>query len=72
MSRKRYTPEQIIINLREADVLLSQGHTVGKACKCLSVSDQTYFQWWREHYGMNKTRVCKSEVLETEITHLNC
>ena len=28
MSRKRYTPEQIISMLREAEVALSQGQTV--------------------------------------------
>ena len=29
MSRKRYTPEQIIGMLREAEVSLSQGQTIG-------------------------------------------
>jgi hypothetical protein len=42
---KTLYPEHIIINLREAEVLLSQGHTVGQTCKCLGVIDQTYFQW---------------------------
>jgi len=28
MVRKRYTPEQIINKLREAEVLLSQGNTI--------------------------------------------
>jgi hypothetical protein len=31
MSRKRYTPEQIIGMLREAEVGLVQGHKVGQA-----------------------------------------
>ena len=31
MSRKRYTPEQIISMLREAEVALSQGQPVGQA-----------------------------------------
>ena len=30
MSRKRYTPEQIISMLREAEVALAQGQSVGK------------------------------------------
>jgi len=37
--RIRYTPEQIIIKLREAEVYLSQGKTVGQACKTLEVSE---------------------------------
>jgi hypothetical protein len=31
MSRKRYSPEETIHKLREAEVLLSQGQTVGEA-----------------------------------------
>lgn len=31
MSRKRYTPEQIIGKLREAEVRLSKGQTTGQA-----------------------------------------
>ena len=30
MSRKRFTPEQIIAMLREAEIRLSQGQTVGR------------------------------------------
>ena len=45
MPRKRYTPEQIISKIREAEVLLSQGQTVTQASKQLSVSEQTYYRW---------------------------
>ena len=41
MSRKRYTPEQIISMLREAEVALAQGQSVGQACRTLGVSEQT-------------------------------
>ena len=40
MSRKRYTPEQIISMLREAEVALSQGQTVGQVCRVLGVFEQ--------------------------------
>ena len=48
--RIRYTPEQIITKLREAEVRcrVSQGKTVGQACKTLEVSEQTYYRWRRE------------------------
>ena len=36
MSRKRYTPEQIISMLREAEVALAQGQSIGQACRMLS------------------------------------
>ena len=40
MSRKRYTPEQIISMLREAEVALAQGQSVGQACRTLGVSER--------------------------------
>jgi transposase-like protein len=44
MSRKR-TPEQIISKLREAEVALAQGETVGQICRRLGVSEQSYYRW---------------------------
>ena len=37
MARKRHTPEQIILKLREAEVALGQGKDV---CKQLEVTEQ--------------------------------
>ena len=41
MSRKRYKPEQIINMLREAEVALSGGQTVGEVCRSLGISEQS-------------------------------
>jgi transposase-like protein len=70
MPRKRYTPEQIISKLREAEVLLSQGQTVAQASKQLGVSDQTYYRWRREFGGMRTSQVRKLKVLEKENARL--
>ena len=43
MGRKTYTAEQIISKLREAEVLLSQGSSVGEAARKLGVVEQTYY-----------------------------
>jgi hypothetical protein len=52
MGRKRYTPEQIISMLREAEVALSQGQTVGQVCRVLGISEQSYYRWRREYGGL--------------------
>jgi transposase-like protein len=52
MGRKRYTPEQIISMLREAEVALLQGQTVGQVCRVLGVSEQSYYRWRREYGGL--------------------
>jgi hypothetical protein len=33
MARKRFTPEQVITMLREAEVLLSQSNPIGEVCR---------------------------------------
>jgi transposase-like protein len=70
MPRKRYTPEQIISKLREAEVLLSQGQTVTQASKQLSVSEQTYYRWRKEYGGMRTTQVRRLKYLERENARL--
>jgi putative transposase len=41
MPGKRLTPERIIGVLRQAEVALAQGRTVGEVCRGLGVSDAT-------------------------------
>jgi len=45
MIRKRFTPEQIIAKLREAEIALSQGATVVSISRQLGISGQTYYRW---------------------------
>ena len=47
MARKEYTPEQAIGMLREAEVRLSQGEKIGKICRGLGISEQSYYRWRR-------------------------
>lgn len=47
MSRKRFSVEQIINQLREAEVLLAQGKTVGEICRHIGVSEQRYYLYGR-------------------------
>ena len=68
--RISYTPEQIITKLREAEVYLSQGKTIGQACKSLEISDQTYYRWRREYEGMEVTKARKLKEMEKENTRL--
>ena len=52
MTRKRYTPEQIIRKLREAEVMISQGKSISQATRQIGIVDQTYYKWRREYGGM--------------------
>ena len=66
MSRKRYTPEQIIGMLREAEVSLSQGQTVGQVCRTLGVSEQSYYRWRKEYGGLKIDQTKRLKDLEKE------
>jgi len=59
MPRKRFSPEQIIAHLREAEVLLTKGQTAGEVCRHLGVSEQTYYRLRREGWRVNRKRVCR-------------
>ena len=52
MSKKRYNPEEIVIKLRQVEVLQSQGMVVSDAIRQIGVSEVTYYRWRKEYCGM--------------------
>ena len=66
MSKKRHTAEQIIPKLREAEVLLAQGVTVGEVCKKLAITQQTYYRWRKEYGGLRVEQARRRRELERE------
>ena len=67
---KRKSPEQIINCLREAEVLLAQGHTVPEVCKRLAVSTQSYYRWRKEYGGLKSNQAKRLKKLEKENVRL--
>ena len=70
MPRKRFTVEQIINHLREADVLLAQGRTVGEVCRRIGVSEQPYYRWRKEYGGLKVGQARRLNYLEAENARL--
>ena len=70
MVKKAFKPEQIITNLREAEVLLSQGATIAVISKKIGVSDHTYYRWRKEYGGMRVGQAHRLKELEQENTRL--
>jgi transposase-like protein len=66
MARKRYTTEQVIGFLREAEVLLGQGQTIGTICRGFSVTERTYYRWRRESGGLKLDQAKRLKDLERE------
>ncbi len=70
MVRRAYTPEQITVKLREAEILLIQGATVGEAGKRIGVTEQTYFRWRKECGGMQIEQAKRLKELEKKNAQL--
>lgn len=70
MVRKAFKPEQIIGKLREAEVLLSQGSTIGEASRRIGVTEQTYYRWRKEYGGMRVEQAKRLKEIEKENNRL--
>ena len=68
--RLKHTPEQIINKLREAEVAISQGHTVAEASRQIGVTEQTFYRWRNEYGGLRIDQVKRFKQLESENTRL--
>ncbi len=66
MARKNFTTEQIIVKLREIEVLCSQGKTVAEAARQAEITQQTYFRWRNQYGGMNTSDAKRLKELEKE------
>jgi transposase-like protein len=70
MPQKRYKPEQIINKLREAELELSKGNNIGRICRKLGVTEQTYYRWRKQYGGMKVEQARRFKELEVENARL--
>ena len=66
MSRTRFSTEEIVNRLRQADVLIAQGQTIAQVCKQIGVTDQTYYRWRKEYGGLKTDQARRLKDLERE------
>ena len=68
--KQRHTPEQVIGELREAEVKLAKGTPIAQVCKDLAVTEPTYYRWRKEFGGLKTDQVKRLKDLETENARL--
>ncbi len=66
MAKKRFTAEQIINYLREAEIVVSQGKSVRDAARQIGVTEQTYYRWRKEYGGMDVSQARRLKELEKQ------
>ena len=64
--KRRRSTEQIIMKLREAEVMIAQGRSIAEVARQLGVSKQTYYRWRQEDGGLDTTQAKKLRELEQE------
>jgi len=70
MARQRHTAAEIIGKLREAEVGLAGGRTVGGVCRSIGVSEQTYYRWRTEYGGLKLDQAKRLKELGRENSRL--
>jgi len=67
---KNYTTEQIIVKLREVELLCGQGKTIAEAVRQVEINEQTYYRWRKEYGGMTTSDAKRLKELEKENARL--
>jgi transposase-like protein len=67
---KRYSVEQIVAKLREAEKLQGQGLTIPQSCKRLGISDQTFYRWRLKYGALKEDEAQRVKALEQENARL--
>ena len=70
MARKRFSPDQIIVKLREAEIIESKGLTQVEAAKNPGICGQTLIRWWNEYGGLREDLARRFKELEKENVRL--
>ena len=66
MGRKRFSPEQIIVKLREAEIEETKWRTQIEAAKKLGICEQTLIRWRKEYGGLRVDQAKRFKELEKE------
>ena len=70
MGKMKFTSEQIISKLREAEVLQSSGQSITEVCRQIGIKEQTYYKWRKEYGGMRVDQAKRLKEIEQENSRL--
>ena len=66
MPKRRLSAEQIVVLLRQIEVLMSQGKAAPVACREAGISQQSYYRWRKEYGGLEVDQARRMKELERE------
>ena len=66
MAIKRPKPEEIVVKLRQVEVLMGQGMPRIDAIRQIGVTEQTYYRWKKKYGGMGTEQLKELKRLQKE------
>ena len=66
MTNKRPKPEDIVLKLRQVEVLMGQGMARLDAIRQIGVVEQTYYRWRKQYGGMGVDQLKELKRLQKE------
>ena len=70
MAIKRPKPEEIVVKLRQVEVLIVRGMPRIDAIRQISGTEQTYYRWKKKYAGMGTEQLNALKRLKKENEHL--
>jgi len=70
MAKKKFKAEEIVMKLREIELMISKGSDTGQACRQAGITEQTYYRWRKQYGGMKIDQAKKYKALERENARL--
>ena len=64
MPGKGHSPEQVLNKLRQVEITVAGGKSVGQAVRGIGVTGHTYYRWRREYGGLNLDQARRLKMLE--------
>lgn len=70
MPKKQDKPAEIIMKMRQIEVLNGQGMPIAQAAREVGTTEQTYYRWRKLYGGMDRNQLKRLKELEKENTRL--
>ncbi|ACA17739.1 transposase IS3/IS911 family protein [Methylobacterium sp. 4-46] len=67
---QKTSAEQVVLNLRQIEVLTAHGKSLALACKEAEISEQSYYRWRKEYGGLQVNQARRMKDLERENVRL--
>ena len=64
--KKRHTPEEVVVKVREAEFEMGKGVPVDEVCRKLGISEATLFRWRHRYGGLSTPEAKRLKGLERE------